>query len=114
MPLPLVGAVTFGAAWAKIISIVPYLVALGAFQAAAKIFALLGMTFVTYTGFFSVFEIFEQFIVDQFSELPQIMLAILYYAKVDKAITILFSAYLQAMAVRGVNELTRPVFVGAN
>lgn len=108
--LPFVGA--------KIVAVVlPFLGALFAvafFKAALKFLAIFGIGSLTVTGFGGFFTVIENLLIEQVSGMPLNMVEIMYLAKVDKAMTIIISAQIVGLTLRGVDSLTRPIMVNAN
>lgn len=66
-----------------------------------KILLALGLSFATYKGLDGLFEIVKSEIISNFMNLDSVMLQILGILKIDKAITIIFSAYLIKITLSG-------------
>lgn len=76
-----------------------------------RVLLTLGMTYVTFAGFNIVIEEVFSLIRDSFAGLPAQVLGLVGYLWVDKAISLIFSAYSAAFVIRsmGAASFTRMV-----
>lgn len=69
-----------------------------------RVLVALGLGIVTYEGFSAALDFFKGLVLSSFSGLPTDIIAILGYMKVGKALTIIFSALLASVVIKGLSN----------
>jgi len=69
-----------------------------------RVLVALGLGVVSYYGFSSALDFFKNLVTSNLSGLPADMLSLLGYMKVGKTLTIIFSAMLASVAVKGLSN----------
>jgi len=81
--------------------------AMGSFVGRAMI--ALGIGFVTYKGIDLAVDVFKQKAVDGITALPADVVSFLGYLWIDKALTIIFSSIVTALAIKGLSGSIKQV-----
>jgi len=69
-----------------------------------RVLMALGLSVVSYYGFSAGLDFFKNLVTSNLSGLPADMLSLLGYMKVGKALTIIFSAMLASVVVKGLSN----------
>lgn len=87
------------------------LMGVAGFKLILKLCAFFGLGSLTITGFDAFNDIFIQYMTSSLDGLPESVLTLLWIGKVDKAISIILSAYVTSVGLRAVDSYTRPIMV---
>jgi len=69
-----------------------------------RVLTALGLGILTYEGFSAALDFFKNPVLSSFSGLPADILSLLGYMKVGKSLTIIFSALLASVAIKGLTN----------